>query len=301
MAERNWSSRSLGSRLQHAIFRIFIRVGGYRAAYCLLFWVVLWYTLLPSVRKRSAAYRARRFPDDTGFTQWLHCVRLHRELGKVLVDRAVAGITGKFTARATEEEGALLRELYAEGKGLIFVTGHIGYWQMAGRCLNDFIVSPVNIVLHREEGDNDKHFFEYGENEYGIKIVDPKNGPASAVALVQALKRGEIVALMGDRAYENNAHTVRVPFLGEEVPLPYNAYRLASSTGAPIAVFFAYREGPCAARHEIVAVIRVPENVGRSGEAYFCCAEQFASSMEDAVQKEPYQFFNFYNMWEQIR
>lgn len=301
MAERNWSSRSIGSKLQHAIFRVFIRVGGYPAAYCLLFWVVLWYTLLPSVRKRSAPYRNRMFPEDTGLKQWVHCMRLHRELGKVLVDRAVTGISGKFSVRSSVEEGDLIKNLHAEGKGLILLTAHIGYWQMAARCLHEYVASPVNILLHRDEGDNDKHFFEYGANDYGIRIIDPKDGPASAVMLLQALQRGEVVALMGDRTYGNDAHTVKAQFLGGEVPLPYSAYRLAASSGAPVVITFAFRERPGAARHEIAAVIRVPENSGRGGKTYFSYAEQFASSMEDAVHKEPYQFFNFYDMWEQTR
>ncbi|CAK7039019.1 MAG: Lipid A biosynthesis lauroyltransferase [Desulfovibrio sp.] len=298
MAVRNWSSRSIGSTLQHNIFYALIRVGGYRLAYALLFFVVLWYTLLPTVRKRSLAYRLRRFPDDTGPAQWLHAARLHVTLGKVLVDRAVAGITGNFQVRTEAPEAAQIAALHAEGKGVILVTAHVGFWQMAARSLRDFVDAPVSILLHREAGDNDKHFFEHGKEKYRITTLDPEDGRASAVAMLQALRRGELVALMGDRAYGNDAHTVRVSFLGGEIPLPYNAYRLASASGAPVVVFFAYREGPCRARHEIAAVLRVPENAGRNGSAYLPYLERFAVALHDAVRKEPYQFFNFYDMWE---
>ncbi len=54
-----WSSRSLGSRLQHRIFYTVIRLAGALGGYFLLFFVVSWYTLRPAVRNRSRAYLSR--------------------------------------------------------------------------------------------------------------------------------------------------------------------------------------------------------------------------------------------------
>ena len=54
MKGQTWSSRSIGSRLQHGIFYLLIRTFGRRAAYGLLFFVALWYTIRPLTRSRSA-------------------------------------------------------------------------------------------------------------------------------------------------------------------------------------------------------------------------------------------------------
>ncbi|MDR3073550.1 MAG: lysophospholipid acyltransferase family protein [Deltaproteobacteria bacterium] len=298
MNRRGWSSKSLGSRLQHAIFYRLIRIGGWRLAYGLLFFVVLWHTLSPRVQRRSLAYRKRRFPEAGGFALWLHCARLHAAFGKVLVDRAVAGISGHFSLRGSAADGELLKSLHAEGKGLILLTGHVGCWQMAAKFLRETVDAPVAILLHREAGDNDRHFFEYAGQGEGITVISPEGGVVSAVKLLQVLRGGGLVALMGDRAFDGDEYTERAPFMGGEIPLPYTAYRLASASGAPVAVFFAYREKPLTARHEIVSVLRVPGRCGREGKAYMPYLRSFASALEEAAMRRPYQFFNFYDMWE---
>ena len=63
--ERRWTSRSIGSRLQHLWFYGLIRLGGRRAAYLFLYPVVCWYMLLrPRLRReRTWPYLSRRFPE----------------------------------------------------------------------------------------------------------------------------------------------------------------------------------------------------------------------------------------------
>ena len=67
-----WTGRSMGKRWQHAFFYRLIALGGRRAAYALLFWVVLVYMFKPSAKKRSEPYLARRFPGAGPLARWLH-------------------------------------------------------------------------------------------------------------------------------------------------------------------------------------------------------------------------------------
>ena len=58
---RQWTSRSVGSKLQHDIFYTIIRLGGHRAAYAVLNCVALYYTLFrPAIRKKADPYLTRR-------------------------------------------------------------------------------------------------------------------------------------------------------------------------------------------------------------------------------------------------
>jgi predicted LPLAT superfamily acyltransferase len=101
---------------------------------------------------------------------------------------------------------------------------------------------------------------------------------------------------MGDRGM--GAGTVPVAFLGGPVRLPFSPYKLASATGAPLAVIFAFeREGRTAM--ELAEVIRVPGQLGRKPAAYLPYARQFSLALERFVAEHPYQFFNFYDMWDQ--
>lgn len=298
MAEaRPWESRSVGSRLQHGIFYLLIRTLGRRAAYGLLFFVALWYALRPMTRTRSTPYLRRRFP-QAGWLQRLgHCFLLNWNFGLTLVDRAASGILGEFTVTASARDEERLRDVLAEGRGLILMTGHVGCWQTAMTGLAP-LDRTVHVVMHRAPDDVDRHYFEHAGEEAPFCIIDPLGYLGGTLEMIEALKKGDVLCVMADRVFGSDRNSVSVPFLGGSVPLPYSAFRLASATGAPIIVFFSRRVGPGEAVHEIAREIRVPGGLGRRGTDYLPYVRQFAAALEEQAMITPYQFFNFYDMWE---
>lgn len=291
-----WTSRSVGSRLQHGIFYVLIRILGRRAAYGLLFFVVLWYTIRPLTRKRSAPYLTRRFPQAGPLERLWHCFLLNWTFGMTLVDRAAAGILNEFTISASAQDEQTLLDMAASGRGLILLTAHVGCWQtsMAGLEIQH---RPVNVVMHRAEGDIDRQHFEHAGQGPAFRIIDPQGYLGGSLEMTDALNRGEILCVMGDRLFGSDRNTVDVTFLGDTLSVPVSPYRLASATGAPIIVFFSRRTGPGAARHEIACIIHVPAGLGRSSTRYQPYAQDFAAALEAQTAKAPYQFFNFYDMW----
>lgn len=296
-----WTSRSIGSDFQHGIFYALIRIGGRQSAYALLYFVVLYYVLFrPSVRQRSHYYLSRRFPGRGAFGRLLDSYRLSLEIGKVLVDRAVLGILGPQDMKADLQGQEELAKLVGEGRGLILATAHVGCWQVAMATLAA-LRTPVNLLIHRDEGDVDRHYFEHrGAAPY--RIIDPAGYLGGTLEMLQVLKHGEVLCIMGDRVMGGDASTLSVSFLGGDVRLPFSPYKLASATGAPIAVIFPYKSGPGSYALRLAKVIRVPENLGRSPAAYRPYAAQFAEALEGFCAGHPYQFFNFFDMWgmEQI-
>jgi predicted LPLAT superfamily acyltransferase len=295
MAEA-WSSRSLGSRFQHGIFYKVIGLFGKRAAYVLLRPVVLWYVMfIPAVRNKAGHYLRRRFPGHGAWARARDTYRLCLGFGKVLVDRAVLGILGSGAPPTSPEDRARLKALVAEGRGLVLVTAHVGGWQHAMACLSGLEV-PVSLLLHRDSGDVDKQFFEHRPGAPPFTLLDPAGYLGSTLEMLQVLREGGVLCIMGDRGM--GAGTVPVAFLGGPVRLPFSPYKLASATGAPLAVIFAFeREGRTAM--ELAEVIRVPGQLGRKPAAYLPYARQFSLALERFVAEHPYQFFNFYDMWDQ--
>ena len=294
---RSWSSKSIGSRLQHNIFYTLIRLGGRKAAYVLLFFVVLWYTIRPSIRSRSAAYISRRFPEASRWERFFHCFRLQMELGKTLVDRATAGILQDFTITASPEDDATLIRLHAEGNGVILLSGHVGCWQMATAGLS-VVNAPVHVLLLREQGNVDRHYFEYQNQKIPVSIIDPLGYLGGTLEMTAALGKGDLLCTMGDRVLGNDKNTVAVPFMGGTIHVPVSPYRLASATGAPVVITFSLRTGQGQARHEIAKIIRIPAGLGKQNAAYLPYAREFAAALEEITRKVPYQFFNFYDLWK---
>lgn len=292
-----WSSRSVGSNWQHQFFYLVIKMGGRRLAYLLLYFVVGYYVLFSRLaRERASHYLQHRFPQATGLQKLWQCYQLILSFGKVLVDRAVVGIMGPESFAVCLDGREELLKLRDENKGMILMAAHVGCWQVAMSAL-DFLQRPVNMLMRHEDGDIDRHYYEHAGIERPYQVIDPTGYLGGTLEMLGALKQGQIVSVMGDRLLGSDRSTVAVDLLGEKAFLPFSAYKIASATGAPVVVFFTYKDGPSSYRLQLAKVIRVPELSGRSEETFRPFAAEFSAALEDYCQEHPYQFFNFFNMW----
>lgn len=293
-APRTWSARSLGARWQHAFFYGLIRLGGRRVALGFADLVSAWYVLLkPSVRARCAPYLDRRFPDRRGVPRLLDAWRLSRAFAHILVDRAALGILGPEALRTRHEGGEALLGLVAEGRGLVLLTAHVGAWQLGMQGLPHLGV-PVTVVMHRDPGDVDRQAFEHRGGEAPFRILDPATeGP---MALLAELERGGTLCFMGDRLMPGTGGSVEATFLGGTIRLPFGPFRLAAATGAPLAICFFTKPEPDRFELEVATVLRLDDR-GRRPEAYADAVQAFAEALEVFVAREPYCFFNFFDLW----
>lgn len=287
----------MGSRLQHGIFYALIRLGGRRAAYGLLYPVVAYYTLFStSARQRARPYLSRRFPGRGTLGRLWDTFRLILELGKVLVDRAVVGILGPGEMGVTLLGREDLLAALGEGRGLILAIAHVGCWQVAMSALG-FLEKPVSMLMHREDGDVDRQYFEHAGIACPYRVIDPRGYLGGALEMLQVLKAGEVLCLMGDRVMGSQKNVLRLPFLGDPAPFPFSAFKLAASTGAPVVVLLSHKAGPREYVLEAGCVIRVPEGLGRRDEEFRPHLEQFVDALEEHARRHPFQFFNFYDLW----
>jgi len=295
---REWTSRSLGTRLGRHIFYGLIRFGGRRPAYFALYFVVFYYMFFrPSIRRRTKYYLHRRFQDRKLPARFVDSYRMSFELGKVLVDRATVGILGSEKMKVTLYGRKKLLKLLDRRCGFVLLMSHVGSWQVALSALS-FMDIPVNLLLEREQGNFDRHYFEYTGTGSPYRIIDPGGYLGGTLEMLDVLKKGEVLCVMGDRVSGSQKSYVNVEFLGEEASFPYSAFKLASAARVPIVVFFSYKNGPDSYALKISKIIRVPKNLGRSGKYFLPFVSQYIEALESYVQMHPYQFFNFYNMWE---
>jgi predicted LPLAT superfamily acyltransferase len=294
---RVWTSRSVGSPLQHRIFYALIRLGGRRAAYALLHPVAGWYAAFrPSLWGRARPYLSRRFPGRRFPGTLADRYRLFLGLGKVLVDRATAGIIGPGSLSASlqgEEELLRTRDL---GRGVVVVTAHVGSWQASMAALARFD-RPVSLVIHRDAGDIDRHYHEHAGGEAPFRIIDPAGYLGGALEMTETLRQGGIVCLMGDRLFGDRAPSITVDFLGSPVDLPVAPYRLAAATGAPVAILLSRKSGPESYTLALVDGFDVPPLSDRNPERCRPYALRFVRALEEYIEREPYQFFNFFDLW----
>lgn len=297
----SWSSRSIAARWQHQFFYLAIRLGGRRLAYAWTYPVVAYYLLFrPRLRARTRHYLSRRFPTHTGFQAFTDSFRLSLSFAQALVDRARAGILGPESLAVRLDGFQALRELLDQKRGLILMGAHVGCWQAAMSGLSRLQV-PTHLLMQRDQGDVDRHYHEHLGLESPYRIIDPNGFLGGAVEIVQALGRGEIVSVMGDRIFGHDENYLDMPFLGEPAAFPVGAYKIAAATGAPVAVLLSNKTGPDTYALNLARVIRVPRIRDRRLEGLRPFALEFVDSLEGYVREHPYQFYNFHDMWNTPR
>ena len=296
--QANWSSRSIGSNWQHQFFYLMIKLGGRKLAYLALYFVVAYYVLFSRLaRERAEHYLKRRFSQATGVQKLWHCYRLILAFGKVLVDRAVVGIMGPESFKVCLDGREELLKLRDEDNCMILMAAHVGCWQVAMSAL-DFLDRPVHMLMRREDGDIDRHYYEHAGIACPYQVIDPTGYLGGTLEMLGVLKQGQIVSVMGDRLLGSDRSGVAVDFLDEPVQLPYSAYKIASATGAPVVVFFTYKDGPDSYRLQLAKEIRVPQLAGRNAATFRPYAEEFSAALDAYCAEHPYQFFNFFDLWQ---
>jgi len=294
---KQWTARSVGSRFQHDFFYFIIKHIGRDGAYCFLRFIVLFYVLCkPSIRRRADYYLFHRFKRKCFAQKLVDSYRIYLNLGKSLIDRAVIGILGEDKVTTEFQDKEKMLDLLKEGRGLIIMTSHVGCWQAAMSALR-FLRTPVNLLMLREEGDIDRHFFEHAGIACPYKIIDPTGYLGGVLEMMEALRAGEILCVMGDRIFGGQKGSMAVDFLGGKALFPTGAFRIASATGAPIVVLHSYKSGSSSYCLEIYNIIRVPSEAGKNDQVLAPFVREFASTLESYTKTHPYQFFNFYNIW----
>ncbi|SHI70754.1 hypothetical protein ACQ0P8_03495 [Halodesulfovibrio aestuarii] len=292
-SEKSWSGKSLAGRWQHEFFFILIKYCGRWPAYIFSCFVVFFYVLfVPEVHKRSSFYIAKRFPKASKCARWYHTWRLCQNLAFSLIDKAAVGIRGTQEFSYSRNGIEQLQELQEQGNGLILLTVHVGPWQaMLGPL--DELNTPVHLMVYRDSGDVDLQYFDFNHCK-NIKLVHAEDTMGSVIAMTAALRKNEIISIMGDRIVPSTSYTASVDFLGGKALFPTSVYKFAKGTQSPVALLVTRKVGISHMELSVAHVLTVPKATGNDFTPF---AQEIAFALEKYVQETPYQFYNFFDLW----
>ncbi|HEY6007371.1 MAG TPA: lysophospholipid acyltransferase family protein [Geobacteraceae bacterium] len=189
-----------------------------------------------------------------------------------------------------------LEDALAAGTGAILVSPHFGNWELGGLGLAD-LGYPINVLTYREPDRRVTEQRRQMRTERGIGIIYVDRNDTSPLAIIEAvnaLRRNEIVCLVGDR--DGSANTVSVKFFGRPTELPAGAAYLALATGAPILPVFVPLVGD---RYATLmdAPIRVTGRPGENATAVREAMQQLATVFERYIRQHPEQWYNYFDFW----
>ncbi|MFP4380048.1 MAG: hypothetical protein ACLFUS_06040 [Candidatus Sumerlaeia bacterium] len=289
-------SPNYGGRLGYGIFEFVLRHFGVIPAYVMLAFVAPYYVIFRyNARKSAAPFLRHRFPERGSVWRFFATIYYFYRFGQVLIDQGVMGVLGPehFHVDFPGED-----ELYRRAqqrKGMILLTTHAGAWQYAMANMRNLEV-PVSFQFKKEEHTEGRHFFDMSGESEQFHLIDPDGFLGGMVEMTNALSKGEIVSVMGDRAW--GAQTMDAEFLGEKAAFPLAAYHLAHVTGAELVALLTVRTGRLSYRIE---AHYLSENLDREGRSRAAIMEQllgaYVTRLEQYLKKHPFLWFNFFDFW----
>ena len=201
-----------------------------------------------------------------------------------------------FSLVGRENGGERLDEVLARGCGAILISPHLGNWELGGLGLADRGYR-LNVLTFRERDAQVNELREKVRGGRGIRFIYVDRNDTSPLAIIEAvnaLRRNEVLALLGDR--DGSSHTVSFDFFGRPVQIPVGAAYLAIATGAPVIPVFVPLEQGC---YSTLMDEPVYFETGRADHARAVRegTERLLRVFERYIRAYPDQWYNFFDYW----
>lgn len=297
MSQGRAAVKKRGNKLGFWFFQASLRIFGLAGTYGLLYPVCLYYLIFDSrAVSASMAYVKRRFKSHNAFQRIFDVYRLFIQQGKNLIDRyyVVSG-QGQFDTElyGYDKIKTLLND---SQKGVILLTAHVGNWQLAMTALKKF-GRTVHLLMRPEDNIAVKETLDIDSEKENVKIISTENFLSGVIEAMDAVNKGHIVSIMGDRPYGYSS--VEASFLGEKVSFPYGAFSIAAAVRCPVVILLSAK---VSTKKYIVDISHVIEprytSRDRKEEEIKGCVSEFAMALEDYVARHPFQWFVFHDIWK---
>jgi len=290
------SGRMRGGRWGIWFFTTALRVLGLRITHALAVPTALFFAFVSPDVPATMDFHLRVFgPQPWWKRRWL--VFKHFLLfGRALIDRTaiLAGNVKHFSFSFDGENH--LRDAVTEGRGVLLLTAHMGNWEAAGALLSRLDV-PITVTGFDNETTAVRQLLNR-DSKAKFRLLPLTGSPTDTIPLVAALRRGEVVAMMGDRPYGSPA--ADIPFLGGTASFPIGGYVIAAIARAPLVHVFSLSE-PGGRYHFFGFPPQRPQMPPHAQrDAYLReCAGRFAADLATILQRDPLQWYNFFPFWRQ--
>ncbi len=273
----------LVGRLPH---RVALLVG---SAAGLLGWAVA-----PFERRQTFENLTLAFPDLAVRARRRLCRRCFASLGRRAAEICtLGGLDLPRYVTLEDEDRRRIDTALAQGRGLLWVTAHLGNWELlaVGLGAQGYDVCAIATPSYDPRFTDIIHRWRL---EYGRVRTLWRGRDDIGAGLTDALHSGAILGLLIDQDMKINGHFV--PFFGKLAWTPSGAAVLARTTGAPVLTGFIHRRSDGMGHVIRVAEIDIvagddPEVVDRRNTALF------TEAIEAAVRENPEEWVWMHRRW----
>lgn len=222
-----------------------------------------------------------------------------RAFGHGMVDRAAfwAGMGGRYSVDFQKRQ--MLLDMFEKRRGAILLGAHLGSIEVLRALVTDKS-TPVNILVYRNNALKFNAALRAIDPSLELRAIHIEMGSIQFILDLQAaVARGELVAILGDRAeLGGEKRTGRCEFLGQEADFPLGPLLIAHLVECPVFLMFALKRGPFS--YEVCLesfAERILLDRKRREQDLKDWLGRYVQRLEAHCLSAPLQWFNFYDFW----
>ncbi|MFV0283541.1 MAG: lysophospholipid acyltransferase family protein [Castellaniella sp.] len=242
--------------------------------------------LFPGRYRRRIQSNARQ----AGYSDAAFARRAAAESGAMILEiPKVWWRTPQCLAMTGGDQESVVHEALAEGRGVLYLTPHLGCFEIVARHLTQH--GPLTVMFRPSRSPLLEPIVESSRDMRNLRSV-PANRHGVR-EFVRALKRGEAVGMLPDQV-PREGDGVWLPFFGRHALTMTLAARLALQTG--VAVILSAGERLPGGRGWRIHCLRLPEPLPTTPDALAATINQ---AMETLIRRFPEQYLWSYNRYKE--
>jgi KDO2-lipid IV(A) lauroyltransferase len=181
----------------------------------------------------------------------------------------------------------ILDKLRAHGKGVIILSAHLGNWELGAAALaaRGYTFNAVALWVA------DTKVNALYQQQRAARRIHPIPLGRAARDCIAALRRNELVGLVGDRDFTSARDTIE--FFGQPARLPHGPAKLALATGAPLLPIFMIRRPD----DTFAYVIEEPIWADKNRDTVETVMRRIAVALERVISQHSEQWYLFHDLW----
>lgn len=183
-------------------------------------------------------------------------------------------------------------QAFARGKGVVFVTSHLGNWEYLS-LLPSLRGYPMSAVVRETRN---PYIYRWIQGLRAEMKLNPLNKKNSARAVLSELGQNHMVAILIDQWAGREG--IRVEFFGKQTSTTSIPYRLARKTGAAIVPGYCLRTSP--GRYQISIFPEVPIPAAQTHEQENATTLQLNRWLEGEILRHPEQWIWTHQRWKPL-
>lgn len=259
----------------------------------------LGWVVAPANRRLMLAHLAVAFPEKGEAERRAIARACLRHLAWLAAEVVTVGSYGdrldEYVSFAPGAE-ALLRDAHARGKGIVWITGHLGNWELMARRVAGTGVPCATIA---KAGHDPRITALLQETRAGGRVeVLWRESPNTARAMIRCFRQGKLLGILIDQ--DTRVQGVFVPFFGRPAFTPRAAGDLALRFQAPVLAGWCRRRGPRPGDGHEVCIEEVPYDprpADPEAESVRITAAATAA-LERAIRDRPEEWVWMHERWK---